>query len=152
VDTPASCRTDEEAISWRQQGRPGPGIVAHIRESGPVTFPGDAPIDLPLQQSTWTQGEDEFQEIVGRITWNRCENSGMYVDVFLDGVQRLHLISSDPAPRFRGPASPVEFRIMSFEPGAPVQHTLTISVTEFACYVGDPGAVQTVSVDVIGWK
>jgi hypothetical protein len=44
-----------------------------------VTFPGGDPIDIPLLGDTWSQGEDEFQEIVGRITWDRCENSGMFL-------------------------------------------------------------------------
>jgi hypothetical protein len=153
VDAEATCRPHEEPISWNKKGpRPGPGIVARIRASGPVTFPGGDPIDIPLLDDAWSQDGDEFQEIVGRITWDRCENSGMYVDVFLDGVQRLHLTASDPAPRFRGPATPVEFRLNSFEPAERVQHTLRVTTTEFACYQGDPGTIQTVSVDVIGWK
>jgi hypothetical protein len=154
VESEASCRPDEAAISWKQEGpsAPGPGIVARIRAAGPVTFPGGDPIDVPLLDDTWSQGEDELQEIVGRITWDRCENSGMFVDVLLDGVQRLHLTANDPAPRFRGPASPIEFRLTQFEPSARVQHTLSIHVSEFACYQGDPGTVQSVTVDVIGWK
>jgi hypothetical protein len=154
VEPGTSCHPSEAAISWNANGAPGPGptIAARIRMTGPVTFPGADPITLPLTGHAWTQGPDQFQEIVGRITWNRCENSGMFVDVYLDGVLRAHLVGTDPAPRFAGPASPVEFRVTSFEPGVQVQHTLEITVTEFACFVGTPGTVQTVSADVIQWE
>jgi hypothetical protein len=155
VEQESSCRPPEEAISWPRQGPPAPatsGIVARIREAGPVTFPGDAPVAFPLVGNTWSQGPDEHQEIVGRITWNRCLNSGMYVDVFLDGVQRLRVVATQPVPRPRGPAPPVEFRIMSFEPGVAVDHQLEITVTEFACYEGPSGTVNTATIDVLSWK
>jgi hypothetical protein len=155
VEQESDCRPHEEPTSWPQQGPPGPsttGIVARVRDAGPVTFPGGEPIAIPLVGNTWRQGPDEHQEIVGRVTWDRCLNSGIYVDVYLDGVQRQRVVGTQPVPRPRGPAPPVEFRIMSFEPGVAVDHVLEVTITEFACYEGPSGSVKTISADVLRWK
>jgi hypothetical protein len=58
----------------------------------------------------------------------------------------------EPAPRPRGPAPPVEFRITSFEPGVQVQHTLAVTVTEFACHQGPPGTIRTLMADSRRWE
>ena len=155
VESVGECRTSEREISWNQRGEPGPpgsGVVTRMR-SGPVVFEGTGSSSAPeekevsLSGSTWTQGPDEFQEIVGQVdTDTPCSGASAvrpFVLVSLDGelVEHPGLDSGLTT-----------FRIAVFETGQPQTHTVTITAADRCARVRGPSRINSIKLDVLGFE
>ena len=146
VGSPADCRPDERAIFWNA-ARPGQAssIAARLRDQGPMTLIPLETIEVPLSGATWSQGANEFQDVVGRVEVDTpCPSFAVAVvpliSVFLDGEERVTMRVTEPQSGFRIPI---------FEPGVERFHTLAVTVTERSCSQFGEATLQSVKIDVV---
>jgi hypothetical protein len=155
VESAADCRAKETAISWNQEGRPGPpgaGIATRIR-GGPVHFDGTGSSSRPeekevsLSGTPWTQGPNEFQEIVGQVdTDTPCSGASAvrpFVLVYLDGelVEHPGLDSGRTT-----------FRIAVFETGELRTHSVTITAADRCGAIRGPSRINSLKLNVLSFE
>jgi hypothetical protein len=120
-------------------------IAARIRDQGPVALNPGETVEVPVTGATWTQGPNEFQDVVGEVQVETpCPSFAVRVvpliRVFLDGQERAAILVTQPLSGFRLP---------SFEPGTRQSHTLSVTVAERSCSQFGEASVQSVKVDVL---
>jgi hypothetical protein len=125
VESPRACRNSELPLAWNREGPPGPAgaVVVTRMRGGPATFgPGSGSIDVPLTNSSWTQGANQLQELAVEFrTSGRCSgNLSFVLDGRADG-SRTYVFGSGPSGDDR-----TRFDIPLLESGAQQEHTLAV--------------------------
>jgi hypothetical protein len=149
VESAADCRTNETAISWNQEGRPGPavgGVVTRIR--GNLTVSDDSTHEIQLSDNSWNQGANQPQEIL--IEFAAEPACGGTLTFLLDGVtngSNTHVISGG------GYADGRSFSLPVLESGTARSHTLAATLRGSGCG-GSTGRTLSVSMkaDVIDFE
>ena len=157
-------------------GAPGSSVVARIRTVGSVAAIQSGDEALPLTDAEWTQGSEELNELLGRVTvtipseeeCDRTEDRELQLRVYIDGdwvgdvsfpgaTQPEALTETLVVNWFGGPRgsspwyadNPTSELLWSFEPGEATRHQLTVLQTGGdGCHAVH--ATFRVSIDVIG--
>jgi hypothetical protein len=151
------------------QGPPGLGgasIVARARSTGPVTTvsfpqsqqgrPVGAPV--PLRGATWTQAANEIDSVHVEFTYTTppettCPNGAPEVTIEADGEVVNVIADQGQGPgthtKNRGPMLDLSHL---FEPGSPKTHTLTAHAKDTLCDGVHHYRIDSVKVDVVGFR
>ena len=141
-------------------------IVAHLQSAGPVTTMTHEFVPIPLSSATWTQHAGEVDELVGHVTVTNptpyCGQNFPEVVVRLGGTLGMNLsgegiegqtedeaLSWTLAPQT---GSYYDLVLPLYAPAKITTHTLTAEVYEDCVYPSSHFTVDSVSVDVLGFR
>lgn len=141
-------------------------IVAHLQSAGPVTTVTREYIPIPLSSATWTQHTGEVNELVGHVTVTNptpyCGENFPEVVVRLDGIIGMNLNgegtegqTEDEALSWTLPPTTYQYYdlvLPLYAPAKDTTHTLTAEVYEDCIYPSNHFKVDSVSVDVLGFR
>jgi hypothetical protein len=154
VESGSDCRSNETPIAWNQEGPPGPpGAIATRISGGPVQFDGTGSFSSPeekevsLTGTPWTQGPNEFREIVGQVdTETPCSDAPAlrpYVLVYVDGqLAELSGLGSGFTT----------FRIAVFETGESRTHSVTITAGDRCGTFRGASRINSLKLNVLSFE
>jgi hypothetical protein len=151
-------------------------VVARASSTGPVSTAATGPTDVPLQDNTWTQEDDESNLLLGRISLDSPQNCpanppipeaprGLSIQLEVDGeplhqetVSNSGILPLTPPPTGPPPGGKqfdFNFQASLLRTGSETDRTLTAKVIERPAIQGCTPATWTVDslqVDVIKFK
>jgi hypothetical protein len=143
VESADGCRNNERAIAWNQQGPPGGGVVTRMR-SGPVSVPQEPFVqEIPLSNSIWEQGADEFQRIEVELSYSQFSCQARLTLRVDDET----LVAGDLFQLF-GQQKKILFDLPLFETGVARDHELTLLVQSNT----NCRTIDSVKIDVLGFR